>query len=144
MDDVRILARHFIKLLNAQLGKNIKEISPEVMRAFLKYSWPGNVRQLKNCIEGAMNAVTERDEILLPHHLPQYLKFHTHQNKYTLKAQRGYSRSMDIFSEIEQREKEKIIEALSKTNGNITKAASLLGLSRQNLQYRIKKYGLRS
>jgi len=51
---------------------------------------------------------------------------------------------MDIFSEIEQREKEKIIEALSKTNGNITKAASLLGLSRQNLQYRIKKYGLRS
>jgi len=142
-DDIGLLVQHFIELLNAQLGKNIKEISPEVMQAFLKYDWPGNVRQLKNSIEGAMNAVIERDELLLPHHLPQYLKFQQSHNKYALNVRWDSSGSRDIFSEIERREKEKIIEALSKTNGNITKAAGLLGLSRQNLQYRIKKYGLK-
>lgn len=113
IDDVEILAQHFIKVLNAQFDKKVKGLSPEVMQAFLKYNWPGNVRQLKNCIEGAMNAVTDGEDTLLPHHLPQYLSLSMHQNKYVSKAQQEYSSSTDIFIEIKQREKEEIIEALT-------------------------------
>jgi arginine utilization regulatory protein len=142
MDDLESLTRHFIEVMNIQFGKNVKGLSPEVKQAFFRYDWPGNIRQLKNCIEGAMNAVAVDESLLLPHHIPEYLRMFPQQNKYPSAPKPEYSVGQNIFAKIEEMDKQKIIEALKQTNANITRAAALLGMSRQNLQYRLKKYGI--
>ncbi|MDN5313384.1 MAG: arginine utilization regulatory protein [Thermoanaerobacteraceae bacterium] len=142
MDDLESLTRHFIEVMNIQFGKNVKGLSPEVKQAFFRYDWPGNIRQLKNCIEGAMNAVAVDESLLLPHHIPEYLRMFPQQNKYPSAPKPEYSVGQNIFAKIEEMDKQKIIEALKQTNANITRAAALLGMSRQNLRYRLKKYGI--
>ena len=87
-----------------------------------------------------MNAVAVDEPLILPHHIPEYLRMFPQQNKYPSAPKPEYSVGQNIFAEIEEMEKQKIIEALKQTKANITKAAVLLGISRQNLQYRLKKY----
>ena len=60
-DDIYTLANHFISVYNQSFGKHIMGLSDDIVPFFLSYHWPGNVRQLKHCIESAMNFVTEND-----------------------------------------------------------------------------------
>ena len=102
------------------------------------YDWPGNVRELEHIIEGSMNLV-EDENIITAFHLPtrfrerikriQYATFLTNNDTDTPKT---------LKHTIEAMEKNYINQILKEYHGNISQAAKFLGLSRQNLQYRIK------
>ena len=161
--DILLLSDHFISLYNKEFGKNILGLSEDIRLFFLKYHWPGNVRQLRHSIESAMNFVTRNEKYIRKRHLPQYLfgaDFRGFFSDETMNAgppqpvQEAPGRPADdnpeqapnrdsVFSRIRDKEKQLITQALVANSGNITKAARQLNLPRHGLVYRIKKYGLK-
>ncbi|MCS7279412.1 MAG: nif-specific transcriptional activator NifA [Thermodesulfobacteriaceae bacterium] len=132
-EDIPILVEHFLKKFNKEYQRNVK-IEPKVLDYLLNYHWPGNVRELENLIERLVllsegDFITEKD-------LPFYLK---NFKKEVLTQDLNSSNILKKLSEIE---KEKIISALKLSRFNQTQAAKILGITRRQLSYRIKKYGL--
>lgn len=156
--DIPLLVNHFIDHYNHMFHKNVQGLDWETNRLFYEYSWPGNVRQLKNCLESAMNFV-DHDTLIGKKHLPQYLLGNAFQGfteeKPTLPANTEEpsppqtssdtipKKQMGTFEQIREQEKNRIIEALFLNNGNITKTAKYLDMPRQSLVYRIKKYEIK-
>ncbi len=132
--DIATLVEYFISKFNISLQKKTKGITSEVMNAFMKHSWPGNVRELEHVIEGIMT-IYDTDEIYLEH-LPQQFDDYIYLSK-----EREITKSLK--TSVEELEKSIIIEALKKTNYNITRTAELIDIPRQTLQYKIKKYGVK-
>lgn len=145
MDDLELLSSFFIQQYNNHLKLNVLSLDYEVIRAFQKYHWPGNIRQLKHSIECAMNIVPQGANQIKLEHLPKYLFTQENQKSamgsYPI-GETNFNRET-IFYEIENSEKDEIIIALKKNKGNISRAANELGISRQCLQYRLKKYNLK-
>ena len=130
--DVLIIANHFLKVFNSEFKKSIKKFSKKAEEKILSHSWPGNVRELGNCIERSMifceGQILEEDDIL-------FQEICLDENHV----------QMDIQSSgvsLEQVEKQLIQSALKIVNGNKSKAAQLLGVSRDTLRYRIEKHDL--
>lgn len=144
--DIAIYTRAFIKNYNKTLSLNIKGIDKAVEDIFLRYSWPGNVRELQHVIEGAMNLVTD-DEYIRIGHLP--MLFCSNSNKLIKQVQDEAEQSVVLDTGLSLGNKRKLMEidiiaaALAETGGNITRAACRLGLTRQVLQYKIKKYKMK-
>lgn len=139
-DDIPVLISHFIDYYNRILGKNIMNIDEQVLKHFINHNWPGNVRELKNMIESAINMVDENISMLKKEY------FETHTLK---KEEKPYVENTEFLESklalqdyLENVEYKIIKEILNTTNGNITKASEILGISRQNLQYKIRKYKL--
>lgn len=138
IDDIPILCDHFIEKYNKKLNKNITSISGEVIERFSEYSWPGNIRELENFIESAMNiAPVEGSQLVMEDFISTNFNI------------TGQEESSKLFSNLEDVplnvlledvEKEIIKEGLLKFNNNITKTAEYLGLKRQTLQHKLKKY----
>ncbi|MBF4691893.1 sigma-54-dependent transcriptional regulator [Fusibacter ferrireducens] len=126
-EDIPILIEHFIQIYNQLLGKNVKGLSEDMLELFYKYSWPGNIRELKNIIERLM--ILSDSDILFMEELPYEL---------TDDDPRGKGQ----FSHLEQAEHEAVLRALSQYNWNITKAAEALQISRLTLRRKIDKYGI--
>ena len=144
IDDLVLLSNYFIQELNRPLEKNITGLHPEVISAFKRYAWPGNIRQLKHTIECAMNIIPTDEIIISPCHIPSYLGIFSHENiEVELEKEDKISPPCTILNKIKDQEKDIIISALRKSKGNVAKAAEDLGLSRQLLQYRLKKLGLK-
>ena len=141
IDDLKLLCEHFIQYNNYEMNKNIKGLSPQVFQNFCNYHWPGNIRQLKHCIESSMNLTKDDDTIITERYMPKYLMLviSTDKENKTDNA----SKEINILQEIENEEKKKIIDALKKNAGNVAKAATELGMSRQKLHYRLAKYNLK-
>ncbi|MGB1012660.1 MAG: sigma-54-dependent transcriptional regulator [Nannocystaceae bacterium] len=159
VEDLPLLVSHFIQRCNERLGKAITGITPEALKALELYAWPGNIRELENLIErmvlfasgpqieasdlpeafdaGAANADTEpRDATQagdsgLPSHIRLPLSSFRHDLKEAVKAG---SRLV---------EEALIREALLRTDGNVTRSARALGISRRSLQSKMKELGLR-
>lgn len=145
-EDIEDLCTFFILKYNTLFGKKVKTVSLDLLEMFYAYHWPGNVRELEHLIEAAMN-ITHDTEILKPAMVPEYfLK--------NLKPKKRFQQNPDVFqtnplptldqvaAPMLDDEKSIIIKALSATFGNITMAATVLDVSRQNLSYKMKKYGL--
>jgi DNA-binding NtrC family response regulator len=138
-DDVRVLAEHYLTSFRSRLRKNIKGITPEALAAFRGYDWPGNVRELRNVIERAM--ILEDEDEITPKYLPRGLTDETRH--------RGEARPDGLahseFSlppagvALDDVEMSLVRQALERSGGNQTKAAELLGISRDQLRYRMKK-----
>ena len=124
-DDIIPLARNF---LNPE-GALHKRLSATTIRILESYNWPGNVRELSNVMKRAR--LLSRTEIVMPEHLPPNIR-----NTKIVNEVQG---SADVKT-IEELEKNAILDALNKTNGNQTKASQLLGISRRTLINKIKKY----
>lgn len=142
--DIDLLVKHFIQIFNDKLEKNVQEISPATLKMMEEYHWPGNVRQLKHWIECAMNMVPKHETILNEKYAPKY--FHSINVADTIKERESGWRPVEqqsIFHEIREKECSRIKEALRCHMGNITKSAEELGMSRQSLQYRLRKYGIK-
>jgi DNA-binding NtrC family response regulator len=133
-EDIIPLAEHFISEFNVKFRKNIKGLSKEARNLFLNYSWPGNVRELKNAIERAM--IFEEDDYLSTKYLPIKLN-HIHVKKEALLFE-----FPETGISLEEVEKQLVIKSLELAKGNKTKAAKLLGISRDALRYKIKKFNL--
>jgi DNA-binding NtrC family response regulator len=134
-EDIPLLVNHFVDRFNKELGKHVKPVSRQVMEVLVGYDWPGNVRELKNVIERAMLLDAE-DEILLEH-LPSEI----HQSESSASADRT-AHVLTSFFPMTLREVERIqIErTLEQTNGNKSKAAGILGISRQTLREKLKTF----
>jgi arginine utilization regulatory protein len=135
IEDIPLLVEHFINKYNKKCNKFFNGISKDVLDIFLDYSWPGNVRELEHAIESAISLYD--GEIIREEHLPFQFK------NYQLNGNLLDTGSIQPLNDaIEKVEKEIIISALEQTDYNITKAAKLINVPRQTLQYRIKKLEL--
>ena len=194
-DDIPLLVDFFIAKYNNRFHKEVCGVESAVMSMFMDFPWPGNVRQLKACIESAMNFAPQKGWIRF-HDLPAYIfeDNEVPENRYRQLLQKNWraedpsgiktghavsswkrsetfpaypipfsaalknkpfpkpeeeldvpfvKKEPSVMETIRNNEKEEIIAALKSYRGNITKAASFLGMSRQSLSYRIKKYNLK-
>lgn len=134
-EDIPLLVTHFIELFNKKLEKNLKGLSSEAMALLMGHEWSGNVRELENLIERAI--VLAKDEIITPSELPpsitENLDYHSsNKPEHTLSVKKATKRL----------ERDLIEKALKLTEGNRTKAAKILEISRPILIAKIKEYGL--
>ncbi len=132
-EDIPLLVDHFVKKYNEKCNKFFSGISKEVLEIFIEYNWPGNVRELEHAIESAISLY--EGEIIREEHLPFQFKNYNLNNKYHLDT----NNIQPLNIAVEQVEREIIISALEKTDYNISKAAKLINVPRQTLQYKIKK-----
>jgi len=134
LGDISLLAGYFIDVFNKKLKKNITGLSSDAMSLFMNYPWPGNVRELENVMERAVLLATDR--LITPGELPSDLLLETNE--------RGLAtvETLSIKKACKSLEKKLIGKALKKTDGNRTKAAVLLEISRPTLISKIKEYGL--
>nr|WP_096186788.1 sigma 54-interacting transcriptional regulator [Evansella halocellulosilytica] len=144
-EDLPILVDHFINKYNQRFQLNVPGISEEVMNLFNQYDWPGNVRELEHMIEGAMNLIHYDEEIEYSH-LPTHVrtKFPLDNEQIPSIPSPVKTSSLQTVTPLntymEEVEQKYIEHVLEMHNGNVTKAANDLHLSRQSLQYRLKKY----
>ena len=132
MEDVPLLAKHFVQEHSPKRRDIlIKCISGEAMSLLLEYSYPGNIRELENIIERAISFANTPE--ILPSDLPAFLR----QSDAPSSQRHRSPRLRDALSSVE---KETITAALLESRGNISRAASALGMYRQQLQRKIKQY----
>ena len=139
--DLIELANYFLAEFNKNLGKNIKGFSEEVVEFFLKYDWPGNIRELRHFIEQAVN-LTENDFISksdLPYFDELERKNEIINNKPLFENQID-----DSLNEIMNRYERKVIsQALAQNDYNISKTSKRLDIPRQTLYYKMDKLGIK-
>jgi len=128
--DIMLLADYFLEKYNSVLNRNIKRISSDAIDMLMSYHWPGNIRELENCIERAVIISTET--VIRGNHLPPSLQI----------AEEDETHSLTLESMIDRYIREIIIDTLKITRGNITKAAEHLGTTKRILNYRVKKLNI--
>ena len=133
-DDIPLLSSHFLAELAESMGKRASGFSPAALAAMTAYDWPGNIRELHNCIERAV--IVAKTQTIDATDLPQDL-FSTHR-----RSDRD-SLPRDLDAELERIERDFIIEALRRSDGVQVRAAKLLGIAERSLWHRIKKLGIR-
>jgi two-component system response regulator HydG len=130
-NDIPILARHFLRLFSAEQNKDIHDFGSEAMRAILNYSWPGNVRELENSVEHAM--VLAKGSRIEAIDLPAPL----------LGLGRPALKGPPIgLATMAEKEQEILREALEKCQWNKKEAARHLGIGRNTLYQKMKRYGI--
>ncbi|MDM8537846.1 sigma 54-interacting transcriptional regulator [Desulfobacterales bacterium HSG17] len=156
--DLEELGRHFLQKYNKMMNKKLKNISADVIDFFWKYSWPGNVRELQHIIEIAVNNTGHNDEVITLRHCSlanllgslkdndqdqwdHVLANKTQSIDYIIPPKNSYDSS--LLQETSTIEKKRISHALRRNRGNIAAAARDLHLSRQLLNYKVKKFNLR-
>jgi two-component system nitrogen regulation response regulator NtrX len=133
VEDIRLLADHFLKEFTTAYGRKPKELTEEALHAVEEYPWPGNVRELRNLMERIviMNPQTRIDA----RHIPLD------------RARRAvFDRPMDRFGSLQEvreaAERDYILKKLEESKGNVTRAAELLGLERSHLYRKMKALGI--
>jgi transcriptional regulator with PAS, ATPase and Fis domain len=135
-DDILPLANHFIEHYNEKFRREIEGLDPEAADLLMGYPWPGNVRELRNAIERAM--VLEEG----PRITSRSLSLGGTAGPHGLAAQAAAAVPLQEMS-LEDAERSMLVQALEKTGGNQTRAAKRLGISRDTLRYRMKKFDLK-
>jgi DNA-binding NtrC family response regulator len=128
--DVQVLAAYFIERFNHEFRKRVKGLSPAAVEVLDQYQWPGNVRELRNAIERAMLLV-DRDRL-------EPEDFTT----LTRTVSPTHFRLPPEGVNLEEVERQLLTQALDRAGGNQTQAAQLLGINRDQVRYRIEKFGL--
>jgi two-component system, NtrC family, response regulator AtoC len=131
LDDLPALVSFYVDLFNREFRKTVRGVSPEALRELRAYGWPGNIREVRNAVERAM--LLAEGSWLEPQDFP------------VLAAQRQAVHGVALPSEgvdLEQLERSLVVQALERSGYNQTRAATLLGLNRDQIRYRIEKFGL--
>ncbi|MCP4679281.1 MAG: sigma-54-dependent Fis family transcriptional regulator [Deltaproteobacteria bacterium] len=139
IEDIPLLAYHFLRKYALRSGRDIRRISLEAMRSLRSYGWPGNVRELENAVERSV--VMARGDVIMPGDLPQAV---------VSTSDSTISRNvlLDLaFSEAKKRvvegfEKEYVQEVLRRAGGNVSEAARQASLDRSNFRRIVKKYNI--
>jgi DNA-binding NtrC family response regulator len=140
--DVRLLAEHFVAVLNDRYGTR-RRLGERALEALERHDWPGNVRELQHAVEAAM-VVCEGDEIQ-PRHLPRAVAGGTSTAPAATAPSTTPSGSAEAtLPTLEQMEREHVARALRAADGHRAKAAKLLGISERNLYRKLREYGLLS
>jgi arginine utilization regulatory protein len=166
--DLALLTKHFIHRNNISLGLQVEGVSSSVMELFINYNWPGNVRELEHVLEGAMIA-SGNETILQLDHLPTNFAFGRNsaagpqpgndlytffpisdQDKFLQGLDRiksgqdnvQFEEKINLTKVQNRREAEVLYQVIKAAQGNISQAARQLGISRQLLHYKLKKFGI--
>ncbi len=150
-EDVLVLAEKFVGRFNAKYGKQVRRLDQQARDLLLAYPWPGNVRELSHVIERAV--LWSRGETLDPRHLALTRAPNGEENPGAVARQGAgsapppappnqASSASPSGTDLEQWERTLIEQALRESDGNQTKAAARLGITRDTLRYRLKKHGL--
>ncbi|MBB6448567.1 arginine utilization regulatory protein [Geomicrobium halophilum] len=134
-EDAKMLAHFFLRKYNNRFHLKVDRFSEDAIEALEGYHWPGNVRELEHVIEGAMNFFTDETVLDLTH-LPRYLQTGSDSEVTSIQLQKEES----LPERLAIIEKDMIHQAIEQSNGNVTQAAKILGISRQRLQYKLEKY----
>ncbi|MDH4945322.1 sigma 54-interacting transcriptional regulator [Sulfurimonas sp. C5] len=136
-EDIKLLVNFFLER-SMKNHKKIVKITDEAMDKLMSYPWPGNVRELENTIErivlmGNEDGITASDMTLL---LPAL------KNEYLIENEKHAHEVLDQNMTLEDLEKDAVIRALEKSDGNQAEAAKSLGITQRQIGYKVKKYGL--
>jgi two-component system, NtrC family, response regulator AtoC len=143
--DISPLADHFLQQYNRQFRKKITHIEPRAVSILMNYDWPGNIRELRNVLERAV--ILEADNVLHVDSLPSEI-YSKNEEEPQAAESAGEDRAISPETypaegaSLYDMEKQMLVHALEKTNYNQTRASKLLGISRDTLRYRMKKYSL--
>jgi two-component system, NtrC family, response regulator HydG len=131
-DDLEQFVEHFIALANEELGRDVRNVEPEVLNVFRSYDWPGNLRELKNVIKRMvlLTPGTTASTFALPSEMMSPVRI------------RKPLETSDLKASQETRERELITQALEKTRYNKSKAAKLLNIDRKTLYAKMERYGI--
>lgn len=140
MEDIPILATHFLKKYNERLNKNITGISTEAMTLLKKYNYPGNVRELENIIERTV--ALEAGSTILPESLPPFVNTSTGRKMASSNEIEITADGIDLDRVVGQIEKELLIKAIHAADGVKKRAAKLLGITFRSMRYRVEKHRL--
>lgn len=135
-DDILPLTKYFVQKYNEEFHKNVQKISKGVEDFLGNYDWPGNVRELKNVIERAL--ILGEGDTLLMEHLPIEILGQASKQGGAIEGIRIPPQGISL----EKVEEALVKQALKMTNGNQTRAAKLLDISRDALRYRMQKFGI--
>ena len=130
-EDLLLLSDHFLAKFRAKLARPHLQFTSDARSCILNYAWPGNVRELEHAIERA-TALTDSDQVSSEHLVPGLPTAPLHEDGASLKQT------------LQRSERSAIEAALRRTGGNISRAATALGVSRQHLHNRIRKLGVAS
>jgi DNA-binding NtrC family response regulator len=139
-NDVLLLTDYYVDTFGKRLRKQIHGIAPEVAAAFRRYDWPGNVRELRNVIERAL--ILEDGDAITMKYIPRAVDEGSRISSNNSQGSAGISARFRLPSEgvaLEDVEMSLVRQAIERSGGNQTKAADLLGISRDQLRYRLKK-----
>jgi len=152
-EDIPILTEHFLKEAAAEIGSEVTGITEAAMTALLNYDWPGNIRQLRNCIRTMVVMCDHKEldmadippEIHQMRQLPPFLLSPAAptsvERRWGLQESRGAGVGLAGLS-LNELEKQAIMDTLAETRGNREKAAKILGIGERTLYRKIKEYNL--
>lgn len=146
-EDIKVLIEYFLQRANRQLGKSVKQISPEAMQLLLSSRWAGNVRELQSAIRQAV--VQASGSIIIPEYLPEHLVREHSPEQSTDEAlsvdlesfveSRIQCESNNLYEEVIQMvDRYLLTRVLTLTEGNKSKAAEMLGITRGSLRHKIR------
>ncbi|MFA5422628.1 MAG: sigma 54-interacting transcriptional regulator [Phycisphaerae bacterium] len=130
-DDILLLANYFVEQYSKKMGKKVRRISTPAINMMVSYHWPGNVRELENCIERAV--LLSNDGVIHGHHLPPTLQ--TSSSSGTV-GTGSYTERVNLF------ERDIIVDALKRCNGNTAAAARDLKTTARIIRYKVKELGI--
>src|SRR5687768_4240066 len=128
--DVALLAEYYINQYNGEFRKRVRGLTPEALALLEQYRWPGNVRELRNAIERAM-LLTDRDRLL--------------PEDFSTLSRSAIAATFRLPADgvsLDDVERQLVVQALDRAGGNQTQAGHLLGINRDQVRYRIEKFGL--
>jgi len=130
IEDLQLLTDHFLDALSSKLANRVKRIDDSALEIMMKYQWPGNVRELRNVIEHSIH-IAEGDTIKIGN-MPKYLLDGTIQSS-TIPVRTGTLKDVEIKA---------IVQTIEDYEGNISKTAMTLGINRNTLYDKMKKYNI--
>ena len=145
-EDISALAKHFLTKENNSSSRKVADINPAVLSLFHAYSWPGNIRELEGIIGRAVLLAEEGD--ILPHHLPSDVRTpHAHALPLADATAAANPNAAECFvlpfpigTTLKEIEKSAILATLARENGNRSKTAAVLGISRVTLHTKLRTY----
>lgn len=150
-DDIPALTQHFLRRYSSQFGVGVRGVSRKVMDVFMAHTWPGNVRELQHAVEAAVQM--SQGPLIGVEHLPPHIGHHDNGGRlHPTSAGAGGARtqedsglasgSVELIPALQQVEENMLRFALNSCEGNISAAARQLGIPRQTLQHKLKRYNI--
>jgi DNA-binding NtrC family response regulator len=149
-DDLPLLVQHYVRRYNRELGREVREITPEAMERLRGYPWPGNIRELQSVLKQALLKST--GPVLIPAFLPESTPrtsaaptpvAEEASRVETLIRQRLQEGTEDLYQEVHQQVDQLLLPlVLRSTGGNQLQAARILGITRRTLRLKLRELGL--
>ena len=140
-DDIPFLVDYFITSVADQFNMPAREIAPDAMAVLQSYDWPGNIRQLRNCIEHMMLAsLARQSDVLKTELLPSEIISETDVNEAVVNS--GHIMSLSLRDARERFEREYLLAQIDRFSGNISRTAEFVGMERSALHRKLKSLGI--